>query len=248
MTQITEIIEKIASVTGQAGGRISTENLDFPSSSNIDIENFPVPGRLDPVAIGFDKPKTFPATHQTPYDWMVEQCLRWNEYEQLTNEGNNEILWRQLINMIRTLQRRGWLCDSFHLVHSDLYPRNFMAVMNGDAIEISGVVDWDDAILAPKFMALRSPFWAWAGEQYEEDALAEPASIVGIIAKNAFCEAASSEFKRFAFSTQAILARQLFDFLHSGILTESAREDAVGVLGDWDRFFPSDQVQQVNTE
>jgi hypothetical protein len=55
MQQIIQIIEKIASITAHAGGSISTENLEFPNSSNIEIERFLVPGRLDPVAIGFEK-------------------------------------------------------------------------------------------------------------------------------------------------------------------------------------------------
>ena len=113
MQQITKIIEKIASVTAQAGGSISTENLQFPSSSHIEIEKFPVPGRLDAVAIGFEKPKTYPATRQTPCDWMVESALRWSEDEELTHEADNKILWRQLINVIRALQRGQWLGDVF---------------------------------------------------------------------------------------------------------------------------------------
>jgi hypothetical protein len=180
---------------------------------------------------------------------MIESALRWSEYEELIQEVDNRILWRQLINVIRALQRGDWLGNVFSLDHKYLYPRNILATIDdAGRLEITGIVDWDTAIFAPKFVALRAPFCAWAVKQYEEDANLEPTSYAGVITKRAFCEAASPEFKRMAFSQEGILARQLFDLLHRGMLVEVARDNAVTILEDWDQFFPNDHVYEINTE
>ena len=115
-------------------------------------------------------------------------------------------------------------------------------------IKITGIIDWDTAIFAPKFIALRAPFWAWAGEEYEEEINLEPTSKAKLIAKRAFCEAASPDFKRMAFSQEGIFARKLFDLLHRGMLESVVRVTAVAILKDWDHLFPNDHVYEIDTE
>ena len=57
----------------------------------------------------------------------------------------------------------GW----FSLCHLDFAPRNILVSPNPQPSEnstsslICGVVDWDDAVIAPKFMSCYPPVWLW---------------------------------------------------------------------------------------
>ncbi|KAF2627817.1 hypothetical protein BU25DRAFT_458222 [Macroventuria anomochaeta] len=43
--------------------------------------------------------------------------------------------------------------------HMDLYPRNILINITSDSlIEIIGVLDWDDALFVPKYVACQAPF------------------------------------------------------------------------------------------
>jgi hypothetical protein len=58
------------------------------------------------------------------------------------------------------------ISDRFHFTHLDLYPRNILVCVTGDSsVEVTRILDWDDALFAPKHMACRAPRWLWEGEE-----------------------------------------------------------------------------------
>jgi hypothetical protein len=53
------------------------------------------------------------------------------------------------------------------LWHSDLFPRNIMVDVESSPM-ITGVIDWDDAVYAPKFVAAVAPTWLWELPENED--------------------------------------------------------------------------------
>ena len=60
------------------------------------------------------------------------------------------------------------------LCHLDLNtaPRNIMADFdkdNPDDLEITGILDWDSAIFAPRFVGCAPPMWIWVWNSEEDE-------------------------------------------------------------------------------
>jgi hypothetical protein len=59
--------------------------------------------------------------------------------------------------------------DQFHLSHLDLQNRNLLVEVHGDEITMTGILDRDSAIFAPKFMSFKASLSLWDNEDAEED-------------------------------------------------------------------------------
>lgn len=61
--------------------------------------------------------------------------------------------------------------DVICLWHTDLLHRNIMVDVETDPTDpvITGVIDWDDAAFAPRFMACRPPDWLWDPNNVNND-------------------------------------------------------------------------------
>ncbi|KAI7779327.1 hypothetical protein LA080_000998 [Diaporthe eres] len=59
----------------------------------------------------------------------------------------------------------------FTLSHLDLEPRNILVDLESppDRQFISGILDWDSAVLAPAFMSCAPPSWIWAWQEDEHE-------------------------------------------------------------------------------
>jgi aminoglycoside phosphotransferase (APT) family kinase protein len=246
--QITKITEKIAAVTASTAGFISVDNLKFPSTSHIENAQFPVPLHKLGLDSKFTKPRWGPAAPQTPLEWITEQCERWCEYEEIVSDTDNRERWWQLVCIARSLERKGWLGETFHLVHNDLFARNLMAVVKDAAtVEITGVVDWDFAFFGPKFMALRAPTFAWMEdrlncESNEQHANYQPEGRTNRAVRHAYCDAASHEYVTFAFAPEAILARRMFQVVTKGMLNRVRMDESASIARDWNALYPSDMI------
>jgi hypothetical protein len=255
--QITKITETIATVTTNAAGIITHDNLKFSSSKRIDLEQFPVPTpyvtkwQEDQNKQGgkqtqpsFEGASAGPAPHQSPFQCMMDQCHRWQEYERGYTNCYHPDVWGAIRAMVGWLNHRGWLGDHFHLVHGDLFPRNIIVKLkNKTEVVVTGIVDWDMAFFAPKFMALRPPNWAWT---YQCDDGSDDGDAEGEVVayetdfKEAFRGAASEEYRMMAFSAEGIIARKLFDVLRTGICRRHRREVALELVQEWNRLYPLD--------
>ncbi|KAJ9164880.1 hypothetical protein NKR19_g945 [Coniochaeta hoffmannii] len=56
----------------------------------------------------------------------------------------------------------------FQLVHVDLFPRNIMVDPSSSPM-ITGIIDWDEAVFAPGFVADVAPAWLWEPPLPEEE-------------------------------------------------------------------------------
>jgi hypothetical protein len=107
-------------------------------------------------------------------------------------------------------------------------------VHNPTRVDITGVIDWNEACFAPQFMAYQSPFWLWISENASSDdlddetnALLEPETDDDRVRKSVFLEHASAEYRKFAFAPEAMLARRMYHLLRTGTFREWSMMDAM---------------------
>ena len=151
---------------------------------------------------------------------------------------------------------RGFLDGPCVLVHGDLKPYNLLAeVRNQTEVDITGVIDWDSAIIAPEFMAYRAPFWLWTPEDMDSDkedeecvADVEPVTDEDRMLKQVFLDNASEKYKLYAFAPEAMLARRMFFILRESLRSDWEFEEAKSVIREWIELHPEDGVQPVPSD
>jgi aminoglycoside phosphotransferase (APT) family kinase protein len=244
--QVSQITVEMTNITNSCAGIISILNGDSDLKGTPKLETFPVP-KLTVQTPEFTKPNTLPAKPQTTKDLMIEQCERWREYEEATDGYANDEIWDGFIRVINKLHALGFLPDEdpFHFCHLDFQARNILAEVKGDGVTITGVLDWDSAVFAPKFMAKRAPFWVWQDEDADE--LDETQATSGPLAeeetelKKVFEENVDTDFLRYAYSPEYIFARRIFRFLHEGILYYHQEHEAMAIVEDFEELYPSEE-------
>jgi hypothetical protein len=243
--RVTGIVSSIAACTSHTAGDIGVGNPQHSDSSDFLLEKYGVPG-CGSQTPNFTKPNTWPAMPQEPLAMMLEQCERWREYQTLTGFCFEKI-WNGFVAISTALHKRGFLDGPFALVHGDLYQYNLLAeIQDESTADITGVIDWDFATFAPKFMAYRAPFWLWqnddiyeSGDCYDENlANMTPTTDLERELKRVFEENASDEFKYYAFAKEAILARRMFKILKEGMFSTQAIEECKVVIGEWKELHP----------
>lgn len=226
-------------------GEIAEDNITIAFRSNIRMSKYYVPDRQ--VLWDEDsKPRTWPAARQSTLTTMIEQCDRWREY--CKSEGYAyDYIWDSFTAISKTLGTLGFLDGPCSLQHGDLGDHNILVhIKDENTVKITGVIDWDYATFVPKFVAYRAPFWMWIDDEMDwEDerfAVHEPKTIKHQAVKAYFMDHASDEWKNFAFSPEAILGRQMFDFLLRGVHHDHEAKAAEALLKDWDKLHPEDQI------
>ncbi|KAH6852857.1 hypothetical protein BKA58DRAFT_432640 [Alternaria rosae] len=240
--QITALASTIASVEGPAGD-IASRNLSCPSKSPINIDTFYTPPYDD-------QPSSKPTSSCKPLDFLLERCEQYRAYDAFEGVNFDEV-WVSFARISKALEARGFLDGPCVLVHGDLKPYNILAEVRSDTeAVITGVIDWDSAIIAPEFMAYRAPFWLWTPEEMNSDeedkewvAVVEPNTEEDRIMKQVFLDNASEKFKRFAFPREAMMARRMFEIIQKGMPDEWEHEEAQGIIMEWDDLHPEDDVR-----
>lgn len=165
---------------------------------------------------------------------MLQERKR--EYSEHTgNEEYRMSLMDRLCGIVSSLQRFGYLapdaCGRFYtLAHLDFAPRNILADYStkDSTWNITGILDWDSAIMAPIFVACSPPVWLWRnwgggtdGEhQFTSDASTfGPLTGEGEALKQIFDETVGAQYCEYAYSDVYRLARRLFYFAKDGIQT-----------------------------
>ncbi|KAJ6282207.1 hypothetical protein J3E71DRAFT_361148 [Bipolaris maydis] len=250
--QLTRIVEAIASITSPAAGQISFENITSPSSE-IKLDQILIPtadqAHLHPKLNLLEKRE---APHQTPCQFLIDCCNRWMRYEALIGppDGFRESLWYSIIEIIHVLDDMGWLGDRFHLMHGDLFARNVMVeISSRSSVKITGIVDWDIACFVPKIIALRSPFWAWKGIDYDESdenkVAQAPSDRVGKALRTAFLSTASQEYVTMTLEDEGVIARKLYNVVTGGLLTSRERTMAARLIQHWNVICPKEHPSRV---
>ncbi|KAJ0124448.1 hypothetical protein J7T55_005786 [Diaporthe amygdali] len=124
----------------------------------------------------------------------------------------------QFCTMVSEMNAHGYFKNfngHFALSHLDLEPRNILVDpgTSSDSPIISGILDWDSAVLAPAFMSCAPPMWIWNWQEDEDEderlANEEPATIEQKELKTVFEAAAGARYVHSAYHPAYRLARRL---------------------------------------
>lgn len=138
------------------------------------------------------------------------------------------------------------------LAHLDFAPRNIMVEIDADGeIHLTGILDGDSAVFAPKFVSCAPPWWLWQDEndpldvqdQDESKSDEEPASEQNRAIKQAFEETVGEEFLNYAYQERFRLARRIFHVAVSGNNSGEHLKKIEAFLEDWSDFFVTDLAE-----
>ncbi|EUC41905.1 hypothetical protein COCMIDRAFT_51989, partial [Bipolaris oryzae ATCC 44560] len=242
--RVTELVPKIAAVEGP-GGAIPLNALSS-DSTQLQVESL----HLQHDKLG-DKLFRLPDEPQDTYEHLLEQCRRWSEYHRENSYFTFGEIWCNFGRIVQSLDERGFLEGPCVLAHRDLMAYNLLAeVRSNTDVEITGVIDWDSALMVPEFVAYRAPFWLWTEDHIASDIADDeimvntsPHSETCKILKQVFLDNASEKFKRFAFSPEAMLARRMYVIIKEGIASDWYMDEAWDIVRDWHLLHPDDGIQ-----
>jgi aminoglycoside phosphotransferase (APT) family kinase protein len=163
---------------------------------------------------------------------------------QAQRAGETDTVGSKLIDrfcaMALELDAGGWLVNShYSLAHLDLAPRNILVDPTSDTQLpiITGILDWDSAILAPMFMSCAPPLWIWGWQDDEDEdertANNEPPTLEARQLKLLFEKAAGPDYMRLAYDPAYRLARRLVRFAFEGVRSNEHFKEAQTMLQEW---------------
>lgn len=136
----------------------------------------------------------------------------------------------------------------FSLSHLDLKPRNILVDQDSPSGRpiITGILDWDSAVLAPAFMSCIPPGWIWSWHEDEDEdermANVVPTTTKQKVLKAEFEAAAGPLYMRCAYNPVYRLARRLVHFAMDGIRSDEEEREAQAMLGKWRKLRKQDAV------
>ncbi|KAK3688263.1 kinase-like domain-containing protein [Podospora appendiculata] len=181
------------------------------------------------------------------------------ERERLLKLDPNDSFGTDLIDkfsqMVSDLEAQGWLVnDHYTIVHWDLAPRNILVnpTDNPQAPLISGMLDWDCAILGPMFMTCGPPLWIWAWSDEDEDedekiANNDPSDPEARELKEVFEKAAGPDYLSFAYKPAYRLARCLVRIAIEGVHSTDAWRRAEAMLQEWAEIRNKENKESAST-
>lgn len=166
--------------------------------------------------------------------WKAEQVKR------CPSDTAGPRLWDRFLRMAQELDADGWLADQrYSIAHLDFEPRNILVDPTADTQcpIISAVLDWDSAVLAPRFMSCSPPLWVWAWQDDEEEdertANDDPPDAEGRQLKSLFESAAGPDYVRLAYGPHYRLARRLVRFAVEGVRFSEQHKEAMDMFREW---------------
>lgn len=202
----------------------------------------------EPVQETSSNTGTFPIG-QTTGDFLKHRFGRWKAYalerpfDRITN------LFTDLLDTVTEMDDLGLFDTGMHcLCHVDLHSRNIMAeVQSNDSIKITAILDWDEAIIAPKFVNCQPPWWLWEEEgdervdedgvfpwPYELEAAKDfPSTPEKKELKSLFEEHAGPQWRALAYDELSRLSRGLFVLAKEGLPASEHFKAAERILREW---------------
>ena len=184
---------------------------------------------------------------QTPQEWFGTQFGRWLAHELLENPA--QILYwdyqYQFVQVTKQMDSLDILGDGENcLCHFDLAARNIMIqTLSDGSLTISGIVDWDSAAFAPKFVSYNPPSWLWTEQKYYDadvgDGSIMPSTPEQEQIKEAFDDIVGFDYTWLAYKSEYRLARELFYFARHGLQDGEAQKKAAKLLKDWAALYGS---------
>ena len=195
-----------------------------------------------------------PRESQTTLGFFQNQIGRWRAVDVADDApAVDEIvgLWDGMLQAVEEMHHLGLFKSNSHcLCHVDLHPRNIMAkIQSDDTIQVTGILDWDEAVVAPKFINCEPPGWLWGfdpDENPHDDVPTWPYEIPGANdkpsttenqeLKRVFEEYAGPEYLSLAYDEHFRLSRGLFRIAMAGLTASENFHAAKRIISDWARL------------
>ena len=258
-SELGGIIRSLLSVERTCAGVVEARLRSIPCNDNFHIVLFEVGDQdehEETNETGLEarqKPRVLRESQNT-LEFFQSQLGRWRAVasEASCGEIDNEVtLWDSMLKAIHEMEALGLFEKMLNcLCHVDLHPGNIMAQVQPDGtIAISGILDWDEAIIAPKFMTCMPLAWLWDdavfGEhRYDDEGLdpwpyeleganATPPTLEKQELKSTSDEHAGPEFRRLAYDETYRLCRGFFRIVKEGLNDNQSWKSAERILTEW---------------
>lgn len=178
------------------------------------------------------------------FQLLIDQFDGWQAYGQKYNRGASEVEHMDYFRTIaRQMKQLGLLKGSdYVLSHPDFDTQNILVSKQSDSEwKVSGVLDWDGAILAPYAVACRPPTWIWSnwndnGEEDEAVLYKLPDDPEQRERKELFDTLMGEPYTEYAYSTPNRLVRKLFEFAMNGVNSSHEEKDMKAFFEEWREF------------
>ena len=205
---------------------------------------------VDETKLGISSSMDLATRSQTAGELFKLQFTRWYSYSLTYPSLRDNALFESLLEAVREMDNMGLLNAAKHcLCHVDLHSGNIMADVQSDgSVKITGILDWDEAVIAPKFVNCQPPWWLWKEDgderiDIEVDWPYELPAAPGFPhtpekqeLKLLFEEHAGPEWKDLAYGELSRLGRCLFVLAKEGLDTGEHYKAADRFLREWEEL------------
>lgn len=196
-------------------------------------------------------------SRETTLEFFEHYLSRWRESALVESLGESDCdveLYNDLLQVVREMDALGLFKPDLNcLCHLDLHPRNIMVeIHSADSIRITGILDWDEAVVAPKFVNCQPPGWLWGYDKdthtensllpwpYElEGANNRPSTQEQQELKLIFDDHAGSEYSRLAYDESSRLIRGIYRVATLGLTANWFNTAAERIVKEWNILRPS---------
>ncbi|MCJ1284039.1 hypothetical protein MMC26_003370 [Xylographa opegraphella] len=231
--QYAELLRSIQSVTSSVAGELGFVEGGCPEKAEVQVLHFRDVWAPDDPRNG--------AKNILEGQTILSMILMQIECHQKNSKSEFDgPLLERLSTIAKEMDQLGCLCGSpFVLEHGDLAPRNIMIQVNDDGLlKITGVLDWDGAMFAPRFESCVAPHWIWdwANDDHndEPECYKVPKDPAMRILKDTFEALMGQEYCRLCYLPQYRLARKVFYFARVGLHLGWDVPKIEKLFSDWD--------------
>ena len=251
---------ELQKVTNPTPGLIeSSSNQDGSSSFPVvpfDIKSaHDVDWKKKAAAVTAEKKASILELYQEgTWQFLITQFGRWMA-DELDQRPDGIYNWDFMYRLAQVAGRMNKMCllgdDINCLAHLDLAGRNIMVDFEpGEPLRITGYLDWDSAVFAPRFVSCAPPWWLWQDDDdatdYQEDeskANETPAQPHKQEIKRAFEETVGEDFLTYAYEPHFQLARKLFHIAKRGNSSPSHLQLVETFLEEWAAFYDKEMEE-----
>ncbi|KAL6716560.1 hypothetical protein ACLMJK_006127 [Lecanora helva] len=192
-------------------------------------------------------------TRLTIGEFFRFQFTRWHTYALTRPFERVTSLFENLLYAVSEMNDMGLLkADRHCLCHVDLHSRNMMAEVQSDgSINITAILDWDEAVIGPKLVNCQPPWWLWQeeGDERVDEEVDWPYELAAAPGfpytpekqelRRIFEETAGVEWNYLAYDEVSRLSRCLFILAKDGLKTGEHFKAADRFLREWNELRPT---------
>ncbi|KAL9137185.1 MAG: hypothetical protein Q9175_001600 [Cornicularia normoerica] len=260
--EVGRLIKTLLSVESPVAGTIeAATNGSYPTAELPSIIPFILTdAHGDPIEeLDSDSPvgAVSPRSPETTLKFFEYYLSRWRKYALAQSLGETDCdveLYDDMLKVVSEMDALGLFKPDLNcLCHLDLHPRNVMVeICSEDSIQVTGILDWDEAVVAPKFVNCQPPGWLWGYDKdthtessilpwpYELDgANNTPSTLEQQELKCIFDELGGPEYRRLAYDESSRLMRGLYRVAILGLTASWHYTAAERIVKEWNILRPT---------